>query len=65
MHGGGARPIHWSYWYKRPDLRIRDHQGLNVFRLDDRLVKSAILPGHLNPQTQELALGRYGHRHDD
>jgi hypothetical protein len=36
------------------------------FRLNDRIVKSAIRLGHLNPRTQEFSLKHgHGHGHDD
>jgi hypothetical protein len=60
---GGA----WSsYWYNDRIYESEITKGLNVFRLNDRVVKSAIRLGHLNPQTQEFTLKhRHGHGHDD
>ena len=58
---GGA----WSsYWYNNRIYESEITKGLNVFRLDDRVVKHAIRLRHLNPQTQEFSLGdRKGHGH--
>jgi hypothetical protein len=54
---GGA----WSsYWYNGLIYESEITKGLNVFRLNDRIVRSAIRLGHLNPQTQEFSLRRRG-----
>lgn len=37
-------------------LRVRDHEGLNLFMLGDQTTAGAILLDHLNPQTQEVSL---------
>jgi hypothetical protein len=58
---GGA----WSsYWYNGLIYESEITKGLNVFRLNDRIVKSAIRLGHLNPQTQEFTLPRRRHGDD-
>jgi hypothetical protein len=56
---GGA----WSsYWYNDRIYESEITKGLNVFRLKDRVVKSAKHLRHRNPQTQEFSLD---HGHSD
>jgi hypothetical protein len=46
-----------SYWYNNFIYEGHINEGLNVFRLSDRVTAGAIRLGHLNPQTQEFSLG--------
>jgi hypothetical protein len=53
---GGA----WSsYWYNGLIYESEITKGLNVFRLNDPIVNSAIRLDHLNPQTQEFTLRKH------
>jgi hypothetical protein len=46
-----------SYWYNNFIYESVIQEGLNIFRLSDRVTAGAIRLGHLNPQTQEFSLG--------
>jgi hypothetical protein len=45
-----------SYWYNNFIYEGHINEGLNVFRLSDRVTAGAIRLPHLNPQTQEFSL---------
>ena len=50
---GGA----WSsYWYNGFIYESSITEGLNVFRVRDRVLAGAVRLRHLNPQTQEFSL---------
>jgi hypothetical protein len=50
---GGA----WSsYWYNNFIYETNINEGLNVFRLSDRVTAGAFRLDHLNPQTQEFTI---------
>ncbi len=50
---GGA----WStYWYNNFMYETNITEGLNIFRLSDRVTGGAIRLDHMNPQTQEFTL---------
>jgi hypothetical protein len=65
--GGCALTGAWSgYWYDGFIYESHIGEGLNIFELKSRKVRSAVKLGHLNPQTQEFTLdGRRGDDDDD
>jgi hypothetical protein len=46
-----------SYWYNNFIYEGHINEGLNIFRLSDRVTAGAIRLPHLNPQTQEFSQG--------
>ena len=47
----------WStYWYNNFMYETNINEGLNIFRLSDRVTAGAMRLDHLNPQTQEFTI---------